>query len=197
MKALDLFSGTHSFAKCCEDIGIEVITLDIDGRSDITCDILEWDYTQYPKDTFQVIWASPPCDKYSILQYIHKTKEQVEQGWLEADKLVLKTLEIIDYFNPELWFIENPNRGKLKTREFMKPYKYYVVDYCKYADWGYRKRTRIWTNKRGFKPLRCKKDCNSMDINNPHYHETDVSWLSGSIDKRHRIPPELIYSLLL
>ena len=30
------------------------------------------------------------------------------------NKIVLKTLEIIDYFNPTWWFIENPQTGKLK-----------------------------------------------------------------------------------
>ena len=66
----------------------------------------------------------------------------------EDDKLVLKTLEIIDYFNPEYWFIENPATSKMKDRPFMKDKPFYLVDYCMYSDWGYRKRTRIWTNKK-------------------------------------------------
>ena len=57
-------------------------------------------------------------------------------------------------------FIENPQSGKLKSYNIDKPY--YDVDYCKYADWGYRKRTRVWTNAVGFVPKTCKKDCNSM-----------------------------------
>ena len=35
----------------------------------------------------------------------------------------------------------------------MKDYiskSFYDVDYCKYADWGYRKRTIIWTTLKGF-----------------------------------------------
>ena len=31
-------------------------------------------------------------------------------------------------------------------------YPYYDVDYCMYSNWGYRKRTRIWTNLKGFEP---------------------------------------------
>ena len=68
----------------------------------------------------------------------------------EADKLVLKTLEIINYFNPELWFLENPQTGNLKTRSIMKDISFYDVDYCMYSDWGYKKRTRIWTNKKNW-----------------------------------------------
>lgn len=193
MNCLDLFSGTGSFKKCMEDLGFDCISLDIDGRADITCDILEWDYKQYDKSFFDVIWASPPCEKYSRLQYTWKSKEEVEKGWAEADKLVLKTLEIIRYFTPARWFIENPYTGRLKKQEFMKKQPFYIVDYCKYADWGYRKRTAIWTNKRRYKGRKCKLDCNSCD---GYTHNTDVSWI-GKLDDKHRIPPELIYELVI
>ena len=43
--------------------------------------------------------------------------------------------------------------------------KYYIVDYCKYSDFGYQKRTRFWTNIEGFTPKLCKKDCENM-LNN-------------------------------
>ena len=32
-------------------------------------------------------------------------------------------LEIIDYFKPKFWFIENPDGGKLKEQEFMKDHR--------------------------------------------------------------------------
>ena len=67
MKCLDLFSGTHSVANILREKGHEVITLDIDGNSDINIDILEWDYTIYPVGYFDIIWASPPCATFSIL----------------------------------------------------------------------------------------------------------------------------------
>ena len=69
-------------------------------------------------------------------------------------------LKNIDYFNPKYYFVENPQTGEMK-KYMTKPY--YDVDYCKYADWGYRKRTRIWTNLQGFNAQLCKRDCNSMD----------------------------------
>ena len=118
MNCLDLFSGTGSFKKCCDDIGYDCLSVDIDGRSDITCDIMNWDYKKY--NNFDIIWASPPCEKYSNLKYTWSNKQKVSEGWVEADKLVSKTLEIIDYFKPTLWFIENPYIGELKKRPIMK-----------------------------------------------------------------------------
>jgi len=37
----------------------------------------------------------------------------------------------------------------------MKDKPFYDVDYCMYSDWGYKKRTRIWTNKKEFNNKLC------------------------------------------
>ena len=210
MNCLELFAGTHSFGKCAESLGLNVISLDIDSRSTINKDILEWDYKVYPKDYFGIIWASPPCDRYSILNYSNigrrlkrlnneiLTMDLIKEGWIEADKLVLKTLEIINYFNPELWFIENPSTSVMKKRPFMKDIPFYDVEYCMYSDWGYKKPTRIWTNKKNWNNLRCNGDCGNI-IGRKHKNNMSSVNMSGKnrLDLRHRVPPELIYSLLL
>ena len=91
---------------------------------------------------------------------------------IDSDKIILKTLEIIDYFSSGYWFLENPQTGGLKNREVVKGLHFYDVDYCKYCDWGYKKRTRIWTNRTTFKPLLCKNDCENMVfIDNQKLHK--------------------------
>ena len=165
MNVLDLFSGTGSISKVCDILGWNVISVDLELPATHECDIMDFDYKQYPKDYFSVIWASPPCTDYSSLKtccYGRKlkdgsiyTKEQHIKDQDEADKLVLKSLEIIEYFKPELWCMENPQTGNLKNREIVKGIPYYDVDYCMYSKWGYRKRTRIWTNKKDFNNLLC------------------------------------------
>jgi hypothetical protein len=66
-----------------------------------------------------------------------------------ANSIVQKTIDIIRYFNPSVWFIGNPQAGLLKHQEFlkdfMKDFDYFDLDYCKYG-FPYRKRKRIWTN---------------------------------------------------
>ena len=61
-----------------------------------------------------------------------------------ADSLVLKGLEIIEFFSPQAWFLENPRTGLLPRRPYMKGLAYVGVDYCCFSDWGYQKPTRIW-----------------------------------------------------
>ena len=208
MNVLELFCGTGSVGKVCEELGHNVISVDLESKFKPThiCNILEFDYKQYPKDHFDIVWGSPPCTEYSVLKYSHLgrtikgsiyTKERLEKDMEEADKLVLRTLEIINYFNPHYYFIENPF-GRLKDRDIMKDKPYYVVDYCRYSDWGYKKRTCIWTNKKDFKPLRCNKECGNM-IDGHHknnlgndFHKTK----SFTLHEKYRIPPDLIYSLL-
>ena len=173
MKVLELFSGSGSVGKVCKLLGYECVSVDIEFEATHRVDILEFDYKQYKPDEFDIVWGSPPCTYYSGLQrtWIGKQKkdgiytiEKHNQDLENSDKLVLKTLEIIDYFKPKLWFMENPQTGTLKTREIVKDLPYYDVDYCMYSDWGYRKRTRIWTNKKNFDAKKCdgKGTCGNM-----------------------------------
>ena len=107
--------------------------------------------------------------------------------------ILRRTEEIIQYFNPKYYFIENPQKGKMKRYINDKPY--YDVDYCKYCDWGYRKRTRVWTNIQRFNALTCNKDCNNMD-GKKHRYDVSINVGGGSNRlMRYRIPPALIEDL--
>ena len=84
--------------------GFEVISLDISrtGTPTICEDILTWDYRQYPFNFFRLIAAGVPCTEYS-------TAKTIGTRALEhADHVVLRTMEIIEYFHSEIWWIENP-----------------------------------------------------------------------------------------
>ena len=218
MKVLELFSGTRSVGKVCDQLGWESVSVDLILPADHQVDIMDFDYKQYDRDEFDIVWASPPCTNYSKLQdgWIGRmrkgeiySKEVQEKEMKEDDKLVLKTLEIINYFNPHYWFIENPATSRMKDRPFMKDLNNYVVDYCMYSDWGYRKRTRIWTNRTDFKPLLCNKNCGNMVDN---LHKTNLGnadrikranilnvnkYNGTSQQDRYRIPEDLIFSLFL
>jgi site-specific DNA-cytosine methylase len=215
-KVLELFSGTHSVGKVCKEKGYEVISVDINdyrGKYPPThkVDIMKFDYKKYKKDEFDIIWSSPPCVYYSVLQNSwlgrqrrdKKTKElytftkkHLEDNMKIGDMWVKKTLEIINYFNPRLWFMENPQTGRLKNRDFMKDLPYYDVDYCMYCNWGYKKPTRIWTNKKDFKPLVCNKKCSNVDKEGKHSIQLGGFRKKTSKLDRYRIPAKLIKSLL-
>jgi hypothetical protein len=150
MRLLELFSGTKSISKAVGHFFAETVSVDILEKFNPThcSDILKWNYKQYPPGYFDVIWSSPPCTHYSV------AKTQGVRDISGSNAIVAKTIEIIEYFNPSKWFIENPQTGLLKEQEVVAGLPFYDVDYCQYG-YLYRKRTRIWTNIENFTGKEC------------------------------------------
>jgi hypothetical protein len=162
--------------------------------ADIKCDIMDWDYTLYPPRYFDVIWASPPCTEYS------QAKTTGVRDIVMANAIVQRTVDIIDYFRPNYYVIENPQGGLLKSQGMMQDFSFDDVDYCKYG-MPYRKRTRMWNNIRGWapKPL-CRKDCGHMDGNRhtetaqrgPSKGEPTFGRQKHKQSELYMVPPDLI-----
>ena len=158
MKLLELFSGTGSVGKIARIFKMEVTSLDRDMAADIKTDIMDWDYkAAFEPGTFDIIWASPPCTEYSRAKTIGV--RDIEG----SNKVVQRTLDIINYFNPRWRVIENPQTGLLKQQAMMQGLPYKDIDYCKYG-LPYRKRTRLWNNIDIWTPRPlCERDCDSMN----------------------------------
>ena len=138
--ALDLFSGTGSVGDRLKELGYNVISLDIDPKTNPTfpVDIMDWEYKEYPPGYFKFIAASVPCTEHSLA----KTTAPRDLG--SADDLVDRVLEIVEYFNPKVWWIENPRNGYLRFRRQVRQLPFVDIDYCRFIEWGYQKPTRFW-----------------------------------------------------
>ena len=124
-----------------------------------------------------------------------------------ANSIVLKTLEVIRYFNCQYWIIENPKNGLLKEQPFMSGLNYYDVDSCK-SGFIYRKRTRLWTNITTWTPRPlCKRDCGK--IRNGRHLETaqrlpcskkdsrGEGYIKHKQDDLYKVPTDLISELFV
>ena len=156
-RLLELFSGTGSVGKAFKDLGWEVVSVDNCGEfaPDILTDILQWDYAAaYPPGHFEVVHASPPCTQYSRARTTGPPRDL--EG---ADRLVQRALDIIEYFEPRYWWLENPATGLLHTRPCVQHLpEPYLVSYCMYGA-PYKKLTHLWSNCPHFRPRVCNKRC--------------------------------------
>lgn len=206
LKHLDLFSGTHSVSNVFKQFEYESTTLDLLLDADIQEDILKWDYKVYPQGHFDVITASPVCAFWSVLKKSNigrgtVTKESIKNDIENIGKpMVDKVFEIIDYFKPKFWWIENPKSGSMKSY-ISETIPYYDVDYCMYGTL-YRKSTRIWTNIKNFKPMVCDKKCSGY-LENYKRHRIQIghcAFIKG--DKQpdkmelYKLPEHLVKDLI-
>ena len=84
-----------------------------------------------------------PCENYSIA----RSNARAPRDLALADALVRRTLEIIEWFAPRAWFVENPSSSRLWCR-FAWP-RLVTTSFCQYG-MLYRKNTTIATNLESF-----------------------------------------------
>jgi hypothetical protein len=238
-KCLELFSGTHSIGKALQH-KYDIVSLDRDISAScplgtgyksphhIKEDIMKWDYKKdFKPGDFDLITASPVCLWWSILRNVWTgirnrklkgmdrfiTAEDIQNDINMLGKPMLdKVIEIIEYFEPSYYWIENPSTSKMKfyiEEKYPEYYNYFDYDYCKYSDFGYKKTTRFYTNIPYLNPKRCKLDCNNLiETKTKKIHKISMgSWGkkgtaqtgvgSGSNRlERYRIPKDLILDLV-
>jgi hypothetical protein len=158
MRALELFAGNKSFGKVAKEWHnelcpgfVEIVSLDFLAKfnSTITADILAWDYkAAYPPGYFDFVWASPDCTSWSIATHKHRTKGDMSPKTDKArigEALIHKTWEILDYFQPRFYAIENP-RGRLAYFPPMARAPFRTLVYYSHYGNPNSKPTHIWTN---------------------------------------------------
>ena len=140
---LELFAGTGSIGRAFARRDFRTVSLDIATTKNCTptvlADIRAWDFKSSPYQRFDIIWSSPPCTEYSRARTTANKPRDLEQ----ADALVKTVFNIVDYYKPKFWFLENPDTGMLKKRPMMTGIRRVRLDYCMYGT-PYRKRTSIW-----------------------------------------------------
>jgi hypothetical protein len=204
MKLLELFAGTGSIGKAFRELGWEVVSVDINPKAGatITADVLAWDYTVFDQGSFDFLWASPPCQQYSMARTTAKTPRNLEL----ADSIVARTLEIIEYLEPKAWLAENPATGLLKTRKVVEGIPWRDVCYCRYSDgerWTYKKQTRLWGHLPTFvpRPLCTRKDPCPLSVGGVHPDRAQRCnrgiGVNHTLDQLYSMPEDLCRDIAL
>jgi len=200
VNVLELFAGSRSIGKQAEKLGMNVFSSDINDFKgiDYVVNILEFDVTKVPFKP-DIIWASPPCTSFSVASighhwtggkgaYIPKT-----DGARLGLELVKKTIEIIEYFQPTFWFMENP-RGVLRKLPVVQGLPRKTVTYCQYGD-ERMKPTDIWTNSVLWEPRPMCKNGDPCHVAAPRGSRTGTQGRSNAYE-RSKIPDELCFEVL-
>ena len=149
MLVFDFFAGTGSGTQAFEDAGHTVIKVEVDEyfkahERDIRGLTATQLVNKYGAPDF--IWASPPCQKFSVAscsRYWNPDGSPRDARALEALKLVEYTIELINDLNPRYgYIIENP-RGMLRKQSLMAGLPRRTVTYCQYGD-NRMKPTDLW-----------------------------------------------------
>lgn len=143
---LSLFDYSGNWSKPYADAGYQVIKVDIKYGFDV----LTWNYKVIPKERVVGILAAVPCTDFSLSGAAWFAKKDADGTTEKSCQLVKKTMEIINYFQPGFWVIENPMSRihKLNPEIGEVKFKFHPYEFAQYdpvpRNSQYQKTTWLW-----------------------------------------------------
>lgn len=141
---ISLFDYSGNWSRPYREAGFNIIQIDIK----LGIDIFTWDYSNI-KECYGIL-AAVPCTDYALSGAKWFAQKDKGGRTMESNKLVIKVKEIIDYFKPSFYAIENPMSRIHKLNPWMgQPrLKFNPYDYAMYdpnpEDSAYQKETWLW-----------------------------------------------------
>ena len=195
MIVYDFFAGTGSSTQAFEDAGHTVIKVELDtefeaNERDIMTLNADYFIRTYGKPDF--IWASPPCQKFSVAscsRYWYPDGTPRDGNAAQALAMVEHTIQLIQDLNPRLgYIIENP-RGMLRKQALMASLHRRTVTYCQYGDTR-MKPTDLWGDVPNWTHRAACKSGQTCHEAAPRGSRTGTQGRKGS-KERSRVPYDL------
>lgn len=123
---ISLYDYTGNWSKPYREAGYNVLQIDIQHG----IDILSWDYAKY---SCYGLLIAQPCDNYANSGAKHFAAKDIDGRTAQSQILVAKTKEIIDYYNPHFWALENPKTRIHKLNTWIGQRPKFVFNPCDFA----------------------------------------------------------------
>ena len=105
-RLLDLFCGAGGAAMGYHRAGFEVVGVDINPQPRYPFEFIQADAMTFPLDGFDVIHASPPCQAFSSMKFMHNAKAHFD--------LLTPTLARFDGIDVP-WVVENVSGAPMRS----------------------------------------------------------------------------------
>lgn len=125
---VSLYDHSGNASRPYEENGWTVIKVDIKNG----IDILTWHYERLQADKVGII-CMQPCTCYALCGNRHKEERLLSGEFQQHQKLVEKSKEIIEYFNPFFWQLENPKSDIHKKNPWIGQRPKLIFNPCDYA----------------------------------------------------------------
>jgi hypothetical protein len=135
---LSLFDYSGNWSQPYRDAGWNVVQVDI--KIPASSDIMQFPYKRFKY--FNGILIAVPCTDYSLSGAQYWKAKDADGRTEKSNRLVRKSLEIVEYFNPDFWALENP-AGRINkcVPELGNPsYWFHPSDYGA----NYTKKSYLW-----------------------------------------------------
>ena len=149
-RALNLFAGHGSLATGLKRRGYSVTSIDLapSSQGNRVANVLDSDWLgDYSPDEFDVLVACPPSRK----------TRGVNPTAYDQVALVRRTLEIVEYFQPDKWFLILARNAKGGDWPMLEGYPFVDLDLCQFGEYGFQGPVRVWgsTHVWGVRPRLC------------------------------------------
>lgn len=153
---IELFSGCGNISRAFRDIGFTTFSVDIRKRSgvcmpDLKADVLKLSSQDFPIKQPAVIYAAVPCNAFSnAAGNYYRDGTGYKESTKYFQKLLRKTIALIEEMRPTLYFIENP-KASLRYNKLMIDFLARTsgtIKQCTLGSYGFvtTKPTDIFTN---------------------------------------------------
>lgn len=136
---ISLYDYSGTWSEPYRKAGCRVLQIE----SKLGLDVFAWNYKVIRPELVAGILAAPPCTDFagSGAQY---WKQKDKRGQTkESLKLVKRTLEIVSYFNPPFWVLENPVGRLNKLLPELAPFGPWYFEPYWFGD-PWTKKTGLW-----------------------------------------------------